>query len=130
MSERCPLCYSQQTRLYCQTKAAAYFHCAQCDLVFLPSRFHLSDKDEKSRYDAHQNNPQDAQYRQFLSQVYHPVIAFIDAQAKGLDFGCGPGPTLSVMFEEQIIRLICLINSMQTIQRFLIVRMILSRPLK
>ena len=39
-------------------------------------------------------------YRGFLSQVADPLIKRLPKEAKGLDFGCGPGPTLSVMLEE------------------------------
>jgi hypothetical protein len=69
--------------------------------VFAPKEFHLSDSEEKARYDSHQNNPEDERYRRFLSQVFNPVIDFIKPSAMGLDFGSGPGPTLSVMFEER-----------------------------
>ncbi len=70
---------------------------------------HLNDTEEKLRYDAHQNNPDDKRYQAFLSQVLEPVIHHLNKQgfkppkinAKGLDFGCGPGPTLSLMFEKQ-----------------------------
>jgi cyclopropane fatty-acyl-phospholipid synthase-like methyltransferase len=37
----------------------------------------------------------------FLSQVFNPVMVHLKKGAKGLDFGCGPGPTLSLMFEKQ-----------------------------
>ncbi len=56
---------------------------------------------EKQRYDVHQNTPKDCCYRQFLSQVLTPVLELIKPDDKGLDFGCGPGPTLSVMFQER-----------------------------
>jgi 2-polyprenyl-3-methyl-5-hydroxy-6-metoxy-1,4-benzoquinol methylase len=69
--------------------------------VFTPKEFHLSDIDERIRYDSHQNNPKDKRYRQFLSQAFNPVMEFIQPGNTGLDFGCGPGPTLSIMFEEQ-----------------------------
>jgi len=72
-----------------------------CEFVFVPSAFHLSEVDEKSRYDQHNNDPNDTDYRRFLSQVAKPLLERLPKQAKGLDFGCGPGPTLSVMFEEQ-----------------------------
>jgi len=70
-------------------------------LVFTPKEFHLSEAAEKARYDSHQNNPEDKHYRAFLSQVFNPVMDCIQPGDKGLDFGSGPGPTLSVMFEEQ-----------------------------
>ena len=101
MANHCQLCGSTHTGAYFSNKDASYYSCSQCDLIFTLKSYHLSDADEKSRYDAHQNNPEDQGYRKFLSQVFDPVIDYINPDAKGLDFGCGPGPTLSVMFEEQ-----------------------------
>jgi len=101
MVTHCPLCHSNQISPYFESKGVTYLNCSQCDLVFVPKEFHLSDSDEKNRYDSHQNNSEDKRYRQFLSQVFNPVLDFIKPGDKGLDFGCGPGPTLSVMFEER-----------------------------
>ena len=97
----CVLCGSDKTQPYYSNENSSYFQCLVCELVFTPKRFHLNNADEKSRYDLHQNNPDDAGYRQFLSTVFDPVEKHLTPNAKGLDFGCGPGPTLSVMFEEQ-----------------------------
>jgi len=101
MATFCPLCCSDQISPYFNNKDASYFSCLSCGLVFAPKEFHLSEVAEKTRYDSHQNNPKDQHYRDFLSQVFNPVLDNIQPGAKGLDFGCGPGPTLSVMFEEQ-----------------------------
>jgi 2-polyprenyl-3-methyl-5-hydroxy-6-metoxy-1,4-benzoquinol methylase len=57
--------------------------------------------EEKARYDLHNNDPNDADYRRFLSQVADPLCQRLPKRAEGLDFGCGPGPTLSVMLEER-----------------------------
>ncbi len=100
VTHTCPLCYSHSLSSYYQNKYAEYLQCSQCDLVSVPVQFHLSAVDEKLRYDTHENNPENAGYRAFLSQVFEPVIAQIGKGDKGLDFGCGPGPTLSLMFEE------------------------------
>ncbi|SMN15564.1 Putative methyltransferase associated with DUF414 [uncultured Candidatus Thioglobus sp.] len=97
----CVLCGASQTQLYYSNENSHYLRCSKCELVFLPKRFHLNNADEKSRYDLHQNNPNDKGYRQFLSTVFNPVLKHIKPQAKGLDFGCGPGPTLSLMFESE-----------------------------
>jgi len=101
MATFCPLCCSDQISPYFNNKIASYFSCQSCGLVFTSKEFHLSAVAEKTRYDSHQNNPKDQHYRAFLSQVFNPVVDNIQPGAKGLDFGCGPGPTLSVMFEEQ-----------------------------
>lgn len=96
----CPLCGSNKTQSYYSNENSSYWQCSSCELVFLAKRFHLNNKDEKSRYDLHQNDSDDAGYRQFLSTVFNPVLKHIQPQAKGLDFGCGPGPTLSLMFKD------------------------------
>jgi hypothetical protein len=101
MANYCPLCNSTHISAYFSNKDAEYLSCSQCDLVFAPKAQHLSNEDEKSRYDSHQNNPEDLGYRAFLSQVFNPVLDCIQPNSNGLDFGSGPGPTLSVMFEEQ-----------------------------
>ena len=50
--------------------------------------------------------PMIARYREFLSRLEHPPnVPKLPAAAEGLDFGSGPGPTLSVMLEEQGYRM-------------------------
>jgi 2-polyprenyl-3-methyl-5-hydroxy-6-metoxy-1,4-benzoquinol methylase len=61
----------------------------------------LSAAAEKAEYDKHQNSPHDTGYRRFLGRLFTPLMAKLAPNARGLDFGSGPGPTLSVMFEEQ-----------------------------
>ncbi|MDX1346514.1 MAG: class I SAM-dependent methyltransferase, partial [Sedimenticolaceae bacterium] len=78
-----------------------YHRCSTCDLVFVPAAFFVSRDDEKSLYDMHENDPQDMAYRDFLSRLFDPMLERLPDRASGLDFGSGPGPTLSLMFEEQ-----------------------------
>jgi len=73
----------------------------QCHLVFVPTEFHLSSEDEKAQYDLHDNQIDDPGYRKFISRTIDPVLSRVNKIAKGLDFGCGPGPVLSVMAKEQ-----------------------------
>lgn len=74
--------------------------CQQCALVFVPAAQFLSPVQEKAQYDLHQNHPADQGYRQFLSRLFIPLKDKLKPGAHGLDFGSGPGPTLSLMFEE------------------------------
>lgn len=96
----CPLCGEIKVSLYHQNHRREYYQCATCWLVFVPSEQHLSVADEKAEYDQHQNSPQDMGYRRFLGRLFTPLLAKLPKGANGLDFGSGPGPTLSVMFEE------------------------------
>jgi len=70
-------------------------------MVFVPERYWLTLDEEKATYDLHENNSEDQGYRQFLSRLSVPLLTKLKANRTGLDFGCGPGPTLSTLFEEQ-----------------------------
>jgi len=97
----CCLCQSTDLSPYFSNKGGKYLKCNECDLVFVTNDYHLSIDQEKSRYDLHQNNPQDQNYRAFLSKLADPVLGYLKPNSNGLDFGCGPGPTLSLLFEEK-----------------------------
>jgi hypothetical protein len=97
---QCPLCANRSAVLFCHDRRRTYFHCPQCDLIFVPPRQLLMPDEEKTRYDLHQNDPADLRYRKFLNRLFRPLEKKLPPDAHGLDFGCGPGPTLSVMFEE------------------------------
>lgn len=95
----CPLC-SSSAKNYHKDRNRAYFQCLNCRLVFVQPGAFLSIQEEKSRYELHQNSPDDIGYRKFLSRMCVPIIDRLTAGSRGLDFGCGPGPTLSIMFKE------------------------------
>ena len=97
----CPLCKSKNNSLLYKDHLRDYLQCTNCDLVFVPTEYHLSLAEEKERYDTHNNNPKDSRYRQFLSQLTNPLNLLIPNRSFGLDFGCGPGPALSLMLEEK-----------------------------
>ena len=68
--------------------------------MFVPPAQHLSSGQEKAYYDLHDNQPDDPGYRRFLGRLFRPLNQRLSPNSRGLDFGCGPGPTLSKMFEE------------------------------
>ena len=96
----CPLCETSDGKEFYRDKTRDYFRCRVCNLVFVPPSQFLSAEDEKARYDLHQNSPDDEEYRRFLSRIFIPIRGALSPGSLGLDFGSGPGPTLSVMFEE------------------------------
>jgi hypothetical protein len=97
----CPLCSSKNYSQFHKDHLRKYLQCLNCEFVFVPSQYHLSDSEEKKRYDTHNNDPNDPRYRQFLSQLTEPLNEIIFSGSYGLDFGCGPGPTLSLMMQEK-----------------------------
>jgi len=98
--DACPLCSSNLTENLHQDSNREFLRCRHCDFVFVPKIYHLSEKDEKARYDSHNNDPEDDRYRNFLTQLLSPLQERMPKRASGLDFGSGPGPTLSLMLEE------------------------------
>lgn len=78
-----------------------YRRCPQCALTYVPSWMHLSRAEERAHYGTHQNRPDDPGYRAFLDRLATRLVPNLAAGAAGLDYGSGPGPTLSVMLEEQ-----------------------------
>ena len=96
----CPLCNKIQSEPYFSDKKRDYLKCTHCHLVYVAKNYHISSIDEKKQYDFHTNNPQDQAYRHFLSRLFTPLKQQLNPASKGLDFGSGPGPTLSLMFEE------------------------------
>lgn len=97
----CPLCGKTHPWLYAHLSKGDYFLCGDCRLVWLDPRHWLSPKEEGAQYTTHCNDPEDARYRAFLSRLSEPMQSRLSAGARGLDYGCGPGPTLSRMLEEK-----------------------------
>ena len=97
----CPLCLDHQTLHFHTDKRRDSLQCQICDLVFVPRHQLLSPAAEKAQYHLHQNSPNDAGYRQFLDRLLIPLSEHLPDNAEGLDFGCGPGPTISVMMAER-----------------------------
>lgn len=113
-STHCPLCASLRTTFWHQDQrrpvaGREYWQCGNCALVFVPEAFHISSEAEKALYDLHENDPNDLGYRRFLSRAVTPIVQHFadhpDPQVlQGLDFGCGPGPTVSLLLAEAGLR--------------------------
>ncbi|MBC7428616.1 MAG: class I SAM-dependent methyltransferase [Bacteriovorax sp.] len=75
--------------------------CPNCALIFKnPGKF-WSDEQDIVRYTTHNNNSEDSGYVEFLRKIIPPLKLFLPKKFNALDFGCGPGPTLSLLLEEE-----------------------------
>lgn len=100
LSSPCPLC-GGLARFCAESNNRPFYACSSCGLIhLLPSR-RLSLEDEKNRYQLHQNHPQDLNYRAFLDRMLGPLSRKLTRGSEGLDYGCGPGPTASLMMRER-----------------------------
>jgi hypothetical protein len=101
MTQACPLCENHNIRRFDRDADRTYLHCPDCYLIFVDRENLLPLGEEKARYDLHQNNPNDPEYRNFLNQLAQPLVNRLDPPPlTGLDFGSGPGPTLSILLAE------------------------------
>lgn len=91
----------EHATLFAEDSQRSYLRCKNCNLIFVSHNQHISKEEEKKRYDQHNNDPADPEYRMFLNQLIEPFISKLSPGATGLDFGSGPGPTVSVMLEEK-----------------------------
>ena len=57
-------------------------------------------EEERRRYESHRNVPTDPAYRRFLGRLAEPILERVPQGAIGLDYGSGPGPTLSRILTE------------------------------
>lgn len=95
----CPLCEGN-TKFFFEDERRPYRLCEKCALIFVPAKFHPTREEEKAQYDLHENNPSDHDYRKFLSRLADPLLKKLPPNSAGLDFGCGPGPALSMILKE------------------------------
>ncbi len=106
----CPLCFNPNTTLFYRwlERGHDYFSCPNCGYIFLSPDQHLDPLAEKKVYDFHENDPRDLAYRNFLNQLVQPLKEYLRPKeefSKGLDFGCGSGPTLHLLLEEEGLKM-------------------------
>jgi hypothetical protein len=96
----CPLCEALNCSFFCNAHQRDYFKCNKCQLIFVDRNQLISKDEEFKRYSTHNNDSNDLNYRSFLSRLINPLLFRLDYHKNGLDFGSGPGPTLSIILGE------------------------------
>lgn len=92
----CTLCGGDVLELICpDNDHRCYYHCQTCQLIFASPVFFPNREREISRYREHNNGIDQPGYVAFLERIINPAFSFIPPGAIGLDYGCGPVPTLS-----------------------------------
>lgn len=96
----CPLCARPDARPFTRAHGRRYLRCRECLLTFLHPADRLDPAAERAHYDTHENDPADDGYRRFLRRLADPLMARLEPGMEGLDYGSGPGPTLSRILGE------------------------------
>ena len=98
----CRLCNSTQEPVPVRsTDKRSYHLCENCYLISAEKKHLLDKESEKARYATHQNGIQFDGYVDFLRQAIDPALKFISKDMAGLDYGCGPDPTLSEILNRE-----------------------------
>jgi len=95
----CPLCCSDESSTFCKLKRE-YLKCSVCELVYVASTQRLCPEKEREVYEKHENIPTDPNYHLFLNKLVTPMKNYVQRKSKGLDYGCGPGPAMPLLFED------------------------------
>ena len=98
----CILCKAKSLQQIEAATPGVYYHCRECDLIFLDSAFYLASDEEKKRYDTHENTLENAGYVEMFTQfLQNAVLPYAKPMVQTLDFGCGPGPVLQALLQRQ-----------------------------
>jgi SAM-dependent methyltransferase len=97
---RCIVCGKFAADFFVSVQGNRYERCGACQATFLNPEQRLSIEDEHAQYRLHRNDPNDQDYRRFLSKLAGPLLQKLPPGAKGLDYGCGSGPALACMLRE------------------------------
>ena len=98
----CKICGSSNLELLdIQNK---YYHCQECEVIFIDPAEIVAPTEEKERYEGHDNNHQNEGYvkmfENFIDDLIQPNINLKEINDV-LEFGCGPGPVLADLLESE-----------------------------
>lgn len=98
---KCRLCNSESIQeIY--RKNDLYFFCNNCNLIFIDKDEFPDFKEERARYEEHDNNHENEGYVKMFQRFIESIIEPYQEKMgnKCLEFGCGPGPVLADLLEE------------------------------
>jgi hypothetical protein len=98
---KCPLCDCHHPSLILKADLREYWLCPKCFLIFVPSQFFISKKEEVNRYLEHDNNLQNKGYVEMFQKKINTIKEVCPKVKIVLDYGCGYAPVLKTLFERQ-----------------------------
>jgi len=93
---KCILCGSNTNELLDKQFNQTYYSCHNCQLTFTDKSDLLSDEGELVQYSRHENSIDNHGYVQMFEDYLDYVLP-TDFKGKGLDYGSGPEPVLSIL---------------------------------
>lgn len=99
LDQNCSLCHGP-TKVFKAYTKKTYFQCSLCQGILLGNEYRLESYDEKKLYDYHNNDVFDLRYQAFVLSLVKGIRRDFDSQSAGLDYGCGPGPVIAKLLED------------------------------
>ena len=78
-----------------------YYDCDICKALVKDEKYYLTADEEKVEYETHNNDVNDIRYQNFTMPITNYVIEKFLPEHKGLDFGSGTGPVISIKLMEK-----------------------------
>ena len=94
---KCPICQTQTQSFSDPKPPTTYYACDACGYIHKAPEHHQDLLAQKDRYDLHQNNPDDPDYRAYFQRFLDFVLSYIQKEGKALDFGSGDSDLLASM---------------------------------
>jgi SAM-dependent methyltransferase len=97
----CTVCRQGELRDFAEIEGRLYHRCPSCQATLLAAEHLPTSEIERAHYLHHENDVMDPGYRAFASKLVEPLAGKLEQGARGLDYGCGPGPVAAVMLRER-----------------------------
>jgi SAM-dependent methyltransferase len=96
----CKIC-GKKTTQFKHPKFDMVFHeCEHCSFMFKDESMYLSQEDELSVYNQHENSLENMGYVNYLNNFIDTAVTPFIKTGKVLDFGSGPNPVLSMLLKQ------------------------------
>lgn len=96
----CVICEGGTAGVRAGLSGGGYLQCGRCHGTFIARDRLPSRRVEREQYGLHENDPDDARYRAFVGRLVAPLLQRLENGARGLDYGCGPGPAGAAMLTQ------------------------------
>jgi SAM-dependent methyltransferase len=97
----CTVCRQGELGDFAHVEGQRYLRCPVCQATLLAAEHLPGSEIERAHYLHHENDVGDPGYRAFVSKLVEPLARRLQTGARGLDYGCGPGPAAAVMLRER-----------------------------
>ena len=96
----CPLCNSD-SKFFLASDKREYWVCLVCQLIFVPEKYFISNKEEVEHYLKHENSLENQGYVQMFQEKIQIIRSACQGVQTILDYGCGYEPVLKTLLTRQ-----------------------------